>query len=213
MDLQRIIKTFRENENRDNQIPMEAYMRNQFTFLGIRSPIRASLSKEFLKKELQWEEIFALWELPEREFQYLAIDWLKRRKKELQFLDLAHFKTIIEDKSWWDTIDPLSKIVGDVSRLDDNGKDTMLAWSKDENFWVRRTAILHQLGFKEKTDTELLDTIIHNNLGSDEFFINKAIGWALREYAKTNAPWVRAWIDENRDKLSPLTIREGSKYL
>lgn len=213
MDLQRIIKTFRENENRDNQIPMEAYMRNQFTFLGIKSPIRASLSKEFLKKELQWEEIFALWELAEREFQYLAIDWLKRRKKELQFLDLAHFKTIIEDKSWWDTIDPLSKIVGDVSRLDDNGKDTMLAWSKDENFWVRRTAILHQLGFKEKTDTELLDTIIHNNLGSDEFFINKAIGWALREYAKTNAPWVRAWIDENRDKLSPLTIREGSKYL
>lgn len=213
MDLQRIIKTFRENKNRDNQIPMEAYMRNQFTFLGIKSPIRASLSKEFLKKELQWEEIFALWELPEREFQYLAIDWLKRRKKEFQFLDLAHFKTIIEDKSWWDTIDPLSKIVGDVSRLDDNGKDTMLAWSKDENFWVRRTAILHQLGFKEKTDTELLDTIIHNNLGSDEFFINKAIGWALREYAKTNAPWVRAWIDENRDKLSPLTIREGSKYL
>lgn len=213
MDLQRIIKTFRENKNRDNQIPMEAYMRNQFTFLGIKSPIRASLSKEFLKKELQWEEIFALWELAEREFQYLAIDWLKRRKKELQFLDLAHFKTIIEDKSWWDTIDPLSKIVGDVSRLDDNGKDTMLAWSKDDNFWVRRTAILHQLGFKEKTDTELLDTIIHNNLGSDEFFINKAIGWALREYAKTNAPWVRAWIDENSDKLSPLTIREGSKYL
>lgn len=213
MDLQRIITTFHENKNRDNQIPMEAYMRNQFTFLGIKSPLRASLSKEFLQRDFQWEEVFALWELPEREFQYLAIDWLKRRKNELQFSDLDDFKTIIQDKSWWDTIDPLSKIVGEVSRLEDQGKSKMLEWSRDPNFWVRRTAILHQLGFKDKTDKELLDTIIQNNLGSNEFFINKAIGWALREYSKTNAPWVRAWMDKNRDKLSPLTIREGSKYL
>ena len=89
----------------------------------------------------------------------------------------------------------------------------MLEWSQDENIWVRRVAIDHQLLFKEKTDEELLGKIIQNNLGSKEFFINKAIGWSLRDYSKTNPQWVAGFIEEHREKLAPLSIREGSKYL
>ena len=89
----------------------------------------------------------------------------------------------------------------------------MLDLSKDENMWLRRIAILHQLKFKEDTDEKLLEEIIKNNFGSKEFFINKAIGWILREYSKTNNIWVRNFLDEYKDVLSPLSIREGSKIL
>jgi 3-methyladenine DNA glycosylase AlkD len=83
----------------------------------------------------------------------------------------------------------------------------------DENIWLRRIAIDHQLARKDKTDTALLEQIIVNNLGQREFFINKAIGWSLREYSKTNPDWVRGFIEQHKDGLSPLSVREGSKYL
>ena len=89
----------------------------------------------------------------------------------------------------------------------------MLQWSLDENIWLRRIAIDHQLSRKEKTDTEMLEKILENNLGSDEFFINKAVGWALREYSKTNPQWVRAFIKKNKEKMASLSVREASKYL
>jgi 3-methyladenine DNA glycosylase AlkD len=89
----------------------------------------------------------------------------------------------------------------------------MLAWSVDDNIWLRRIAIDHQLLRKEKTDTALLEAIIENNFGQKEFFINKAIGWSLRDYSKTNPEWVRAFVEKYRDKLAPLSIKEASKYI
>jgi len=89
----------------------------------------------------------------------------------------------------------------------------MLKWSTDDDIWLRRIAIDHQNGRKDKTNTVLLEKILINNLGTDEFFINKAIGWSLREYSKTNPEWVRAFVDKNRNKMSNLSIREASKYL
>jgi len=89
----------------------------------------------------------------------------------------------------------------------------MLKWSVDEDFWVRRVAIDHQLGRKEKTNTDLLEKILTNNFGSKEFFINKAIGWALRDYSKTNPDWVRYFIGKYKNKMDKLSIREGSKYI
>ena len=89
----------------------------------------------------------------------------------------------------------------------------MLDWSKDQDFWLRRIAIDHQLMRKEKTDTDLLEKVILNNLGQSEFFINKSIGWSLRNYSKVNPDWVGAFIDRYQEQLSPLSIREGSKYL
>ena len=89
----------------------------------------------------------------------------------------------------------------------------ILDWSRDDNIWLRRIAIDHQLLRKEKTDTALLAQILDNNLGHSEFFINKAIGWALRDYSKTNPEWVRGYIESRREKMTVLSIREASKYL
>lgn len=92
-------------------------------------------------------------------------------------------------------------------------KETMIEWSLEDNIWVRRVAINHQLLFKEKTDTDLLAAIIKNNLNDTEFFVNKAIGWSLRDYSKTNPEWVANFIQENQSTMSTLSIREGGKYL
>ena len=89
----------------------------------------------------------------------------------------------------------------------------MLRWSKDQDFWLRRIAIDHQLGRKEKTNTKLLEKIIVNNFGSKEFFINKAIGWALRDYSKTNPKWVENFINTYQNQMNHLSIKEASKYL
>ena len=89
----------------------------------------------------------------------------------------------------------------------------MLEWSRDEDFWLRRLAIEHQLLQKEETDVQLLEQILVNNLDQTEFFINKAIGWALRDYSKTNPDWVLEFIEKYKDRLSKLSIKEGSRYL
>ena len=104
-------------------------------------------------------------------------------------------------------------IIGEITFHYPETKQVMLDWSKDQDFWLRRIAIDHQLMRKEKTDTDLLEKVILNNLGQSEFFINKAIGWSLRNYSKVNPDWVGAFIDRYREQLSPLSIREGSKYL
>ncbi len=116
-------------------------------------------------------------------------------------------------RQWWDSIDFLCRVVGAIA-LDDRRMDgLMLEWSTDPDLWLRRIAIDHQLGRKDRTDTALLEKILLNNLGSSEFFINKAIGWALRDYSKTDPAWVRGFLRRNTDKLSALTLREGGKYL
>ncbi|NLP38549.1 MAG: DNA alkylation repair protein, partial [Corynebacterium pollutisoli] len=109
-------------------------------------------------------------------------------------------------KSWWDTVDALAKPVGRACT-----PEQMRAWARDDNLWVRRAAVLHQLGRREATDAELLGEILAGNLDSGEFFLDKAVGWALREYSKTDPAWVRTFLDEH--EMAALTRREGSKYL
>ena len=126
---------------------------------------------------------------------------------------IENIKKLVLKKSWWDTIDSLDEIVGSLSLAYPEVNKTILEWSLDKNIWLRRIAIDHQLLRKEKTNTELLEQIIVNNLGSKEFFINKAIGWSLRDYSKTNKQWVSDFIAKYRDDLSQLSIKEASKYL
>ena len=104
-------------------------------------------------------------------------------------------------------------IIGGIALKYPKVNDIILQWSTDENIWLRRIAIDHQLLRKEKTNVELLEKIIKNNFGQTEFFINKAIGWALRDYSKTNPKWVRDFIEKNKDKMAKLSIKEGSKYI
>ena len=151
--------------------------------------------------------------MPEREFQYLALDYLVALKDSLQPEDIYHLQTLILMKSWWDTVDKLAAIpVGSIClQHPEVVQNCLLPWADSDNIWLARTAILYQLKFKSSTDTEVLSSIIEKNTNSKEFFINKAIGWALREYSKTDREWVREFV--NTHTLAPLSIREASKYL
>lgn len=210
-----IFESFRVSANPEQAVSMKAYMRDQFEYLGIPTPMRKKLSRDFIKsqKTVDWDFIFKCWEQPEREFQYLAMDFLDKIKASLSPADIPNLQKLITTKSWWDTVDGLDRVVGDISFRFPDVKNILLEWSVDENIWLRRVAIDHQLLRKDQTDTALLEQIIANNLGQREFFINKAIGWSLRDYSKANPDWVRSFIVKYKDKLSPLSIREGSKYL
>ena len=148
-----------------------------------------------------------------REFQYLAVDYLSVKNEYLTYEDIPAIRKYIQQKQWWDTIDFFDKVIGDIGLKDKRVDDLMLQWSTDEDFWIRRIAIDHQLLRKEKTNTQLLEQIIINNLGSSEFFINKAIGWSLRDYSKTNPDWVRDFINRYKERMDKLSVREASKYI
>nr|WP_267130235.1 DNA alkylation repair protein [Lactococcus hodotermopsidis] len=197
---------------------MAKYMRNQFNYLGIKTPERREIAKDFLREkakesEIDWLLVTKLWAQDYREFQYLATDYLKKVQKQLTFKDLPKLYQLAISKSWWDLVDSLDEHVGYIVKHDATCKAVMRDWSLDDNFWIRRIAIDYQLGFKQATDTALLAEIIQNNLGSTEFFINKAIGWALRDYSKMNPEWVSHFIEKNNKKMAKLSIEEGSKYL
>lgn len=196
---------------------MEAYMKNKFSFLGVQKPILKKIERDFfkpfIKDPIDWAFVEECWQQPYREFQYIAMDYLDKKKKELRPEDFPKLKELAQTKSWWDSIDQLDLIIGEITFHYPETKQVILDWSKDQNFWLRRIAIDHQIMSKEKTDTDLLEKVILNNLGQSEFFINKAIGWSLRNYSKVNPDWVGAFIDRYREQLSPLSIREGSKYL
>jgi 3-methyladenine DNA glycosylase AlkD len=212
-----IFEIFRSAADPEKAIVMSAYMRNQFTFLGIPTPERNKLSRDLYKntdkETVDWSFVFKCWDQPEREFQYLAVGYLSLVKAALAPADIPNLRKTAITKSWWDTIDGLDMIIGDIALRFPEVNAVILEWSKDENFWLRRIAIDHQLGRKEKTDTSLLSQIIVNNLGQTEFFINKAIGWSLREYSKTNPDWVRGFLEKYRDQMASLSIREAGKYV
>lgn len=214
----RLKNKFEQIKDKDDAILMSKYMRNLFKFYGVKTDKRRELYKEFLKEEkslktIDWEFLDKCYEDEHREFQYLVFDYLKALDKYLIYEDIPKIKKYVKSKQWWDTIDFFDKIIGNIGLTDYRVDALMLEWSKDEDFWLRRIAIDHQNGRKEKTNSELLEKIIVNNFGSNEFFINKAIGWSLREYSKTNRKWVRNFIEKYKDKMSKLSIKEGSKYI
>ena len=215
---QEIKKLFEAKEDKENAIAMSKYMRNMFEFYGLPTPKRKEVYNDFIKlekksKRIDWDFLDNCYEDNHREFQYLVYDYLLAMKQYVLYEDISKIQNYITNKSWWDTIDFLCKVIGDVEIRDSRVKDLMIKWSKNENIWIKRTAIEHQLCLKEKTDTRLLEQIIVNCFGSDEFFINKAIGWALREYSKTNPKWVKSFIEKYKDKMDNLSIKEASKYI
>ena len=196
---------------------MEAYMKNKFSFLGVQKPILKKIEREFfkpfIKDPIDWTFVEECWQQPYREFQYIAMDYLDKKKKELRPEDFPKLKELAQTKSWWDSIDQLDLIIGEITFHYPETKNIMRQWSLEEDFWLRRIAIDHQLMCKDLTDTDLLAEVICNNFGQTEFFINKAIGWSLRNYSKVNPDWVRAFIDQHASQMASLSIREASKYL
>ncbi|HHY36598.1 MAG TPA: DNA alkylation repair protein [Firmicutes bacterium] len=214
-----MISLFKENRNRENAVPMAKYMKNQFPFLGIKTPARRKLMMLFyqesgiLTEPFQEDLVLALWEQEEREYQYAALDYIGRSLKKLGKRDLPLLEKLITTKSWWDTVDMLAQHpVGTIAlKYPEVIPATIVGWAFGNHLWLQRAALLFQLKYKERTDEELLYTFIKYHSASKEFFIQKAIGWALREYSKTNPQSVRDFIANN--ELPKLSVREGSKYI
>lgn len=218
MDYYELEKILYNNSHIENIIPMERYMKNNFKFLGIKSKERKDLSKPFINhfsksSYIDWDFIEYFYKKDEREFQYIAIDYLVKVRKLIEFEDIEKIKNLIKEKPWWDSTDSIVKSLYLLPKKDNRFNKTMLDWSKDENLWIKRTAIIHQLHKKSDTNKDLLEEIIVNNFNSKEFFINKAIGWALRDYSKINPKWVVDFLEKYNSQLNSLSIREASKYI
>ncbi len=214
-DLVRILEKHRDDENAAG---MSAYMKNKFPFLGIKSQLRGELSKNWLKiKPVShsnlWKTIHELWNLPEREYQYVAMEYLHRYRKMITLEDVMKIEGLITTKSWWDTVDNLaSKIVGLLLlKHPDHMANLVYPWITSDDMWLNRAAIIFQLKYKDEVRKELLEQAIVPHLDSTEFFHAKAIGWALRQYSKYNPAWVQHFIENH--EMQPLSHREATKYL
>lgn len=193
---------------------MRAYMRDQFAFLGLKRAERDALDREVLAgipKPTERDLVAvarACWKRPEREYQYFAQNYLRKHAKLLTGLDVL--EELITHKSWWDTVDELAaNVVGPIVAGHPELKKTMDAWSKSENLWLARTAILHQLKYKERTDAARLFKYCRARATEKDFFVRKAIGWALRVYAATDPDAVAKFVEANEERLSGLSKREA----
>ncbi|EFR99290.1 DNA alkylation repair protein [Listeria seeligeri] len=214
MDIQTL---FRANSSHVDAKPMEAYMKNQFTFLGIRAGERKKLLARFLKEQGEPVDLLGLVKIlfqeEEREFQYVAIDLLSRYGKKQPSEAISVYEELVVQKSWWDTVDGLAGTVisNHFAMYPELIPSYNAKWIDGDNIWLARTAILFQLKYKEKTDTELLFSNCEKWLDSKEFFIQKAIGWALRQYAKESPEEVRRFVKSH--SLAPLSKREALKHI
>jgi 3-methyladenine DNA glycosylase AlkD len=199
---------------------MRAYMRGQFPFFGIQSPVQKQLAQNVLAgmPTLTEADLAAIaracWDRPEREYQQVACGLLRRHVAvcSARFIDTG--RELVTTKSWWDTVDALAAhLVGPLVAAHPSLVATMDAWAVHDNTWLARTAILHQLTYKQRTDGERLFRYCLGQAGHPDFFIRKAIGWALREYAKTAPEAVRGFVRTHEGQLSPLSVREARKHL
>ncbi len=217
--LQTLKTLFAQQADPTQAQPMKQYMRNQFEFLGIKSPVQKNLFKQFVTEQglpelSQLESIVReLWNWPEREYQYVALAFLGMFQKHLTPDCLPLLEHLITTKSWWDTVDSIaSHPVGRLLQQYPSSREAVIdQWRHQDNLWLRRTTILFQLGYKTETDERLLFALVEENQDSLEFFIQKAIGWALREYSKTAPEAVQSFVA--RAALASLSQREALKWL
>ena len=215
-----------QHANPTNALPMKKYMKDHFDFFGIKSPDRVVLFKQFLKENPlpfhgnsseQYFEVLktvtALWAMPRRELHYCAIELLEKQHKNYRKEDYLFFEKMLTQNAWWDSVDTISThIVGIYFKKYPNQiRPITERWMESENMWLQRVCLIFQLGYKNETDFELMTDYIRMLSDSKEFFIQKAIGWALREYAKRNPQAVRHFVENNT--LKPLSIREALKHI
>ncbi|GAB5416556.1 MAG: DNA alkylation repair protein [Crocinitomicaceae bacterium] len=217
--LEKLKTAFEAEENPAHGEKMSAYMKNRFVFLGIPSPARNRIQKAWFadvkaSNVNTWELIDALWDNEQREYQYAAIDLLKRvPKRNILKEDLSAIEHLITTKSWWDTVDLIaSNYLGAYLQKFPEQKESVIEhWRYHDNMWLNRSCLIFQLKYKEATDFDLLKSLVVQYQDNSEFFIQKAIGWSLRQYSKFNAEAVRDFVEEVG--LEGLAKREASKYL
>jgi len=214
MSMEDLLRSMKAEAQEENAFYMEKYMRYQFSFLGIKTPERRALFRGFLKSyqgdPLKDAEI--LYAYPHRECKYMAIDLLVKYEKTLTPEDLERILSLALKEPWWDTIDALaSKVLGPMAQRSSFVKEHLVELISQEDIWLKRIAILFQLSYKKDTDEALLAFVLSKGLHTGEFFVDKALGWALREYSKTNKVFVQEVL--HTYDVSSLTRREASKYL
>jgi 3-methyladenine DNA glycosylase AlkD len=194
---------------------MAAYMKHQFRYLGIATPVRRAACAELVRgfDGDVTAAAKALWKQDEREYQYVAADLLRRHAKRLDGSDLPTLESLVQSKSWWDSVDALAPTIGEIVYRDRSLAARMDTLIDAEDFWLRRVAILYQLAWKGETDEQRLFRYCLQCAGEKEFFIRKAIGWALRQYARTAPDAVSRFVNRNSGKLSSLSVREATKHL
>jgi 3-methyladenine DNA glycosylase AlkD len=201
--------------------PTAAYMKTDTPFYGVqkagRTPILRAVMRDFPPEGLDGylDAVSALWVLPHREEKYVALGYARAFDEYIESASLPLYRRMIIEGAWWDFVDEIaSKLVGRlVAKERVNVAPKVRSWIRDDDLWLRRTSIICQLGHKTETDIELLSDACVANLGDPDFFIRKAIGWALREYAKTDPEWVRAFVRVHREELAALSYREATKHL
>ena len=216
--LDRLVRAYEQARNPERAVAAAAYMRDQFPFLGFAVPMQRKLGRSVMAglPAPTADELVTIaltcWNMAEREYQYFTIDYLRTYPPGPSFLPTL--RTLITTKPWWDTVDGLAtRVTGDLVHRHRTLVTTMDTWSTDDNLWLVRTAILHQLHWGADTDTERLFTYCTRQGTHPDFFVRKAIGWALRHYARTDPDAVRAYLSANRERLSPLSVREAAKHL
>lgn len=211
---------FQKNSNPENAFAMAKYMRNHFSFFGIKTDDRRRIFKQIWKENQEEvsnhprEIAVTLYSKSQRELQYCAIEILaKQLKGNYQKEDIHLIEKLIITNSWWDSVDTIAKNILGPYLMEHplETKKVTTRFSTSENMWLNRSAILFQLGYKEKTNFDLLKSECEKHKNSDEFFIQKAIGWALREYAKTNPEAVKNFVAHT--KLKPLSKKEALKNI
>ena len=219
--VQQLELEFEKNQNEFEAEGMSRYMKNRFTYFGVKKPTRALIQKDWFsiipkdftlqnKREL----VLELWQKEQREFQYVAIDYMAKWKdKELLLEDYEFIEFLLTNQSWWDSVDVLaSNFLGRYLRLIPSQREIVIkSWRKSENMWLRRSCLIFQLRYKSQTNFELLRSLILDFKHENEFFIQKAIGWSLREYAKTNPVSVRNFVEESG--IQGLAKREALKHI
>lgn len=216
----RLQSAFEPLRDESRAMAMARYMRHRSVFLGIPSGPRRAAQREALAgaskpgaRDLA-AALEALWSLPEREYQYagcdLAARWVRVCGPDL----LPAIEKLITTKSWWDTVDALAaRSVGPLLAAHESLRPRPDAWIGSDDMWLRRTALIYQLGYRGQTDRDRLGRYCLARANEREFFIRKAIGWALREYSKTDPEWVRAFVAEHEAQLSGLSRREALLWL
>ena len=217
--LARLDEAFDAVRDPEAAVAMRAYMRDQFEFVGIPNPTRTAIAREVVgdlgppSADDLLPFAHAAWERTERDHQYVAAKLLRRHVKLLPAGAIEDLETLITTKSWWDTVDELSRnVVGPLVLAHPELVAVMDAWIDDEDRWLARTAIVHQGTYKEATDADRLFRYCLRRAADTDFFLRKAIGWALRDYSKVDQAAVRRFVAEHDTELSGLSKREALRY-
>ncbi len=218
--LERLTATYASAADPVRAAAAQAYVKDVAPFLGIPTPARRALSRTVLEGTPRPDEAdctaiaLRCWRLPEREYHYFAVDYLRRHVGRCSSGLLPVARHLVTTVSWWDTVDALAAhVVGGLVAADPKLTADMDAWIADDDLWVARTALLHQLRYKERTDTSRLFAYCLRQSAHPDFFIRKAIGWCLREYTKTDPEAVRDFLARERGTFAPLSVREALKNI